>query len=61
MSWIRLLLLCLLLSAQAGAETIRFAPLPLVDEKTLRAEYLPLLDYLGKQTGDTFRWIFFPK
>ncbi len=61
MSWIRLLLLCLLLSAQAEAETIRFAPLPLVDEKTLRAEYLPLLDYLGKQTGDAYRWIFFPK
>lgn len=57
MSWIRLLLLCLLLSAQAEAETIRFAPLPLVDEKTLRAEYLPLLRLPLQQTGDAYRLI----
>lgn len=61
MPMVRLWLVCLLLSTSASAEELRFAPLPLVDEKTLRAEYLPMLDYLGKQTGDSYRWNFIPK
>lgn len=61
MIWMRCLLLFLLLSTATHAETLRFAPLPLVDEKALRAEYLPLLDYLGKQTGAAYTWSFYPK
>lgn len=61
MPMMRLLLVCMLLSTQVAADALRFAPLPLVDEKTLRADYLPMLDYLGKQTGDSYRWNFFPK
>jgi phosphonate transport system substrate-binding protein len=61
MPMVRLWLVCLLFSTSVAAETLRFAPLPLVDEKTLRADYLPMLEYLGKQTGDSYRWNFFPK
>jgi phosphonate transport system substrate-binding protein len=50
-----------LILTTAVAGTIRFAPLPLVDEKGLRAEYLPMLDYLGKKTGDGYQWMFMPK
>ncbi len=53
-----LALACLVAAIAVRAGEIRFAPLPLVDEKGLRAEYLPLLDYLGARTGDTYRWTF---
>ncbi|TCJ11934.1 hypothetical protein EZJ19_13280 [Parasulfuritortus cantonensis] len=52
-------LVALWLGACAQADTIRFAPLPLVDEKTLRTQYLPMLDYLAAKTGDDYRWVYY--
>jgi phosphonate transport system substrate-binding protein len=49
------------LATFAQSETIRFAPIPMVDEQTLRAEYLPMLGYLGKKTGDVYEWVYLPK
>jgi phosphonate transport system substrate-binding protein len=61
MPLLRLWLVCLLLATSVEAGVLRFAPLPVADEKSLRADYLPMLDYLVSRTGDTYRWNFMPK
>jgi phosphonate transport system substrate-binding protein len=42
------------LSPVCAAGTIRFAPLPMASLEHMTREYLPFLDYLEKQTGQTF-------
>lgn len=53
--------LCLILALDTWAGTVRFAPLPVTDEKDLRTQYLPMLEYLSAKTGDQYQWVFIPK
>lgn len=56
---LRTIAILLLLSAlNAGAGTLRFAPLPLLDEHQLRLQFLPLLDYLARETGEKFEFVY---
>ena len=40
--------------------TIRFTPLPMVGERALRSQFLPMLDYLTRETEIRFRWTYIP-
>ena len=40
--------------------TIRFTPLPMVGERALRSQFLPMLDYLTRKTKIEFRWKYIP-
>lgn len=44
-----------------AAESIRFAPLPLVEERTMRGQFLPMLDYLAQHTKMQFEWSYLPR
>ena len=47
-------LLCL--SVIANADDIRFAPLPMLDESVLRAQYAPLLALIEQRTDENISW-----
>ncbi len=40
--------------------TIKFTPLPMLGERALRSQFLPMLDYLTKQTKIQFHWTYIP-
>ncbi len=44
-----------------SSASLRFAPLPMVDERTLREQFLPMLGYLERKTGLHFRWQYIPE
>jgi phosphonate transport system substrate-binding protein len=48
-------------AAEPAAQPIRFAALPMVDERSLRGQFLPMLDHLARRTGLEFQWTYFPK
>lgn len=64
-SILAVLLTCLLgqtaLAVPPADRGIRFAPLPLLDERTLRGQFLPMLDYLSRRTQTAFQWVYLPR
>ncbi|MET0047358.1 MAG: PhnD/SsuA/transferrin family substrate-binding protein [Sedimenticola sp.] len=53
-----LVLLCFVAPAASLAEkVIRFAPLPLEDEKIIHEQFRGLVDYLQEATGYTLEWV----
>lgn len=45
----------------ATAADLRFTALPMLDERTLRARFAPLLNDLGEAIGETVSWHYFPQ
>lgn len=42
------------------SQVIKFSPLPVDTANNLYKKYNPLLEYLSKQTGDTYKFVYIP-
>jgi phosphonate transport system substrate-binding protein len=47
-------------SAGVIAGSLRFSPLPMLDERSLRAQFTPLLEHIEAETGEAIVWRYFP-
>lgn len=56
-----LFLIGFFISFQISAELLRFAPLPMLDERSLRQRFSPMLQFIEQHTSETINWQYYPE